>query len=200
MRIARLAIPLVGTLVLLSWASGAEAQSRSAQRRSSADEFAGVRCSRDVRSAMIGRALARGRAVQIEAAHRDIGLRNLGGSEVNDTLFLGGWEICGNEYQVLMTPSRITDVARFPAHSRRNPAVFGTCTRDGKRIRDGVLAVLDNASAPDSAELHYSSDDTTSLAAIAAWRVDERHGRFVKLASAGLRCPRGQINTADGGP
>lgn len=177
----------------------AGAQSSRGTGTTRADEFSAVRCGHDVPAALIGKAVRKGRVVAIEAAHRDIGLQNTGGSEVNDSLFLGGWVMCGAEYQLLESPRRVRDAIRFPPHSRRQPAFFGTCTVNGKKLPDAVLAVLDNPEPRGPAEPPYAPEDPTPLAAIAAWRVDEARARLVKIPTQGLRCPRGQIFTVDGG-
>src|SRR5262245_62085269 len=63
------------------------------------DQFSAVRCNADVKLALIGRSRSHGRVLPIEEAHRDIQLSDVGGSIVNDSLFLAGWAMCGREFQ-----------------------------------------------------------------------------------------------------
>jgi len=183
-----LAVQMLAVCVQPIWSAGS----------TRADEFSAVKCGEDVVSVLSGKPVSNGRIVAIEAAHNDIGLRHLGASEVNDSLSLVGWKICGSEYQ-LLEDKRIHDAIRFPSHSRRQPAFFGTCTLNGKELSDAVTAVLDNPKPRSPTEPPYSPQDTTLLAVIAAWRVDKVHLRLVKLPTEGLQCPRGGIFTTDGG-
>ena len=163
------------------------------------DEFSAIRCGEDVVTALVGRRALNGRVVEIEAAHRDIALKDLGASQVNNHLSLIAWSICGAEYQLLVSRGKVSDAIRFPSHSRRQPEFLGTCTLKGKALTDDVLAVLDNPNPRRPTEPPYRPDDATPLAAVHAWRIDEVRGRFVPLTVDGLRCPRGRIDSADGG-
>ena len=175
----------------------AQAQKTSPKRQP--DEFAAVRCDADIVHALVGRQPSDGRVRAVEAAHRDIQLKNIGGSEASDSLFLGGWAICGRDFQLLESPRRIDDVIEFPSHSRRYPAFFGTCHLEGKELKDGVIAILDNPSPRAVGTPPYQPTDTTSLSPRVAWRIDEVHRKFVELPVERLRCPRGRIFTIDGG-
>jgi hypothetical protein len=193
----RFAVAAVASLVIPVPAAGTQTDRGASATR--VDEFSAVRCGQDVVKALVGRAVRNGRVVEIEAAHRDIGLKDVGGSELNDTLFQIGWAMCGDEYQLLETRGMVSDAIRFPRHSRRQPAFLGTCNINGKAL-DGVLAVLDNPNPRRPTEPPYESGDTTTLGAITAWRIDEVRARFVPLSVDGLRCPRGGgIFTVDGG-
>lgn len=163
------------------------------------DPFSMVHCGSDIAKALIGRPFPNGSSKAAESAHTAIGLRDVGGSIVNDSLFLGGWSMCGHEYQLLISGDKITAVLAFPTHSRRQPAIIGTCTVRGKALGDGVLAVLDNPAPRSVGQPPYSPEDTTSLSAIAAWRIDEKNRQFRELSATSVQCPRGQIFTIDGG-
>jgi hypothetical protein len=162
------------------------------------DAFSNVRCGADVPKALIGGRMPNGASSAIEAAHPTIKLKDLGGSEITDDLFLGGWQMCGAEYQLLVRRDRIEDAVQLTAHSRRQPAFLGACSASGKRT-DNVLAVLDNPSPRANGQPPYAPDDTTSLAALSARRVDSATRRLVAMPTTGLRCPRGGIFTVDGG-
>lgn len=165
------------------------------------DEFGGVRCGHKIRPALVGRTSGDEPVAQIEARHRDLDLKNLGGDEISDSLDAAAWRICGTEYQILYDSRHVVrDVLSFPAHSRVSPAFSGICQKSGQRLQQAVLAILDNGSADIRGTSHYSTRDDTLLSVKAAWRMDEQTKRFVPLATNGLRCPRSGIITADGGP
>jgi len=176
----------------------AHAQQASTAAKGREDAFSTVHCGADVVKSLIGGRLPDGRAAAIEAAHADIKLKDVGGSEITDDLFLAGWQLCGHEYQLLVSRDRVSDVILFPPHSGRQPAFLGSCTLQAKQLKD-VLAVLDNPSPRVNGRPPYPPDDTTLLAVISAWRIDVAGRRFVPVATAGLRCPRGGIFTSDGG-
>ena len=63
-----------------------------------ADGFDSVRCGADIRNALLGRTMPNERIIAIEERHKDLGLKDLGGTEISDRLFLISWRICGEEY------------------------------------------------------------------------------------------------------
>ena len=189
-------------IVLVSTVAMAASTSLPAQHAPSAaaraDAFSNVHCSADVPKSLIGKTLPNKPSAVLEAAHKDIRLKDLGGSDLDDNLFLGSWQMCDHEYQLLVRHDRIEDALEFPAHSRRQPAFLGACILQGSRV-DHVVAVLDNPAPRTANQPRYAPDDTTSLASIAAWRVDAGTRRLTKMVTSGLRCPRGGIVTVDGG-
>ena len=165
------------------------------------DMFDAVRCGQDVATALAGRKSGDEPVAQIEARHRVLGLKNLGGDEISDSLSAASWQICGSEYQVLYNSKQVVRaVLPFPAHTRASPEFSGVCQRNGQKLPGTVVAVLDNRSADVHGASHYSTNDETLLPAKAAWRVDEKAMKFVPLPTNDLRCPRSGIITADGGP
>ena len=151
------------------------------------DGFEAVRCGSDVRKALVGRKTSDERVVVLEERHKDLGLRDLGGSEISDRLFLGSWRICGDEYAVLEEKNVVRDVLRVPPHSKESPEFTGACRMSGKDIPGTVIAVLKNEKGADR------------LSATAARKIDEKGKKFVPLSPEGLRCPRDGVITADGG-
>jgi hypothetical protein len=139
------------------------------------------------------------RVVAIENSHKEIGLKDLGGTEISDRLFLISWRICGTEFELLEdTKSKIIrDVLSFPAHSRKSPEAIGGCQVDGREIPDAVIAVLDNSVGYDARD---GSHAKTLLNAISGWKIDETRQRFQRLDTTRLACPLGTIVTLDGGP
>src|SRR5262249_29382708 len=65
---------------------------------SAADLFAKVQCGTDIPKALIGGSMSNERSALIEARHKALGLKDLGGSELTDDMFLSSWLVCGNEY------------------------------------------------------------------------------------------------------
>ena len=166
------------------------------------DGFEAVRCGGDVRSALLGKWMSNEPVVQTEKRHAALGLKDLGGDEITDSLNSVTWRICGKEYAVITDAQDIVlDVLAFPPHSRAEPAFSGgVCQQDGKELSGEIMGVLDNSAAKDAATAHYSPQDKTLLPVKAAWRVDEKTGKFIPLSSTGLKCSRSGIDTADGGP
>lgn len=152
-----------------------------------ADGFGAVRCGSDVSKALIGKTMSNERVVVLEARHKTIGLKNLGGSEVSERLFLASWQICGKEYALLEEKDVVRGVLEFPPHSKDAPEFTGSCQRNGKQTPGTIIAVLENRKGAET------------LPAKAAWNIDETGKKFVKLPTDGLACPRDGVITADGG-
>src|ERR1700674_2418165 len=110
------------------------------------DEFAGLKCGADIPKSLLGKHDSDERVVVLEQRHKDLGLKNLGGTEISDHLFLASWQICGSEYELLVNRKidRISDVLPFPRHSANSPMFIGACKADGKEIPGTVVAVLNN--------------------------------------------------------
>jgi hypothetical protein len=191
----RIAAIALASVVAFPVSASAQPQAAAKTR---ADAFSKVRCGADVAKALVGGSMPNKPSAALAAAHADIKLADVGGSEITDDLFLGGWQMCGHEYQLLLHRDRIDDALQFPPHSRRQPAFLGACSVGGKRV-DHILAVLDNPAPRAKGQPAYTPDDTTSLAAVAAWRIDPGSRRMVGMKPGGLRCPRGGIFTVDGG-
>lgn len=151
------------------------------------DGFGAVHCGSDIPRALIGRTLSNERVVAIEARHKDLGLKDLGGEELSGRLFLASWQICGDEYALLEERDVVRDVLKFPPHSKESPEFTGACKVNGKDVPGTILAVL------------KQERGTDALAATAAWKIDEEGKRFVKLGIEGLRCLRDGVITVDGG-
>jgi hypothetical protein len=163
------------------------------------DEFSGLKCRSDIPKALIGKRFVNQRVVVIEEAHKDLGLEDLGGTEISDRLFLISWRICGMEYQLLedVKSNIIRDVLPFPSHSKTSPEAIGLCQTDGRRIPETIIAVLDNSAG------HVARNGLnakTLLNATSAWEIDETHQRFQSLTSTQVACPLDAIVTLDGGP
>ena len=62
-----------------------------------ADGFDSIRCGSDVRKALLGRKMSNEKIVAIEERHKDLGLKDLGASEISDRLSVISWRICGED-------------------------------------------------------------------------------------------------------
>jgi hypothetical protein len=152
-----------------------------------ADGFDSVRCGSDVRKALLGRTMTNEKVVVLEERHKDLGLKDLGGTEISDRLFLISWRICGEEYALLEDQGTVRDVLKFPKHSKDSPQFIGSCQLNGHDVPGTAIGVLKN------------ENDVESLPAVIAWKIDEKQTKFVELQTEGLRCSRDGIITADGG-
>ena len=150
-----------------------------------ADGFDSVRCGSDVRKALIGRKMPNEKIVVLEERHKDLGLKDLGGSEISDQLSIISWRICGEEYVLLEDKDVVRDVLKFPKHSKESPAFIGSCQLNGQDLPGTAIGVLKN-------------EDGKILPAVSAWKIDEKQMKFVELKPEGLRCSRDGIITADG--
>ncbi|HZS48107.1 MAG TPA: hypothetical protein VFC63_23760 [Blastocatellia bacterium] len=152
------------------------------------DQFTGIQCGSDITKTLIGRKIGNGSSEAIEKKHTDLGLKDLGGDEIADKLFSSSWRICGDEYMLLLDGrSIIRDTIKVPAHSKKSPESIGKCQANGTKIPGTVVAILNNEEGKDS------------LSATAAWKIDTKTAKFVKLSTDGLMCSRDGIITEDGG-
>src|SRR5437867_10667186 len=152
-----------------------------------ADGFDSVRCGSDVRKALLGRKMPNEKIVVLEERHKDLGLKDLGASEISDRLSVISWRICGEEYVLLEDQDVVRDVLKFPKHSKESPAFIGSCQLNGRDIPGTAIGVLKNENG---AEI---------LPAVSAWKIDDKQRKFVELKTEELRCWRDGIITADGG-
>ena len=152
-----------------------------------ADGFDSVRCGSDLGKALLGRTLPNEKVNVLEERHKDLGLKDLGGTEISDRLFLISWRICGQEYVLLEEQNVVRDVLKFPNHSKASPQFIGSCHLDGRDLSGTAIGVLGN------------QDGVRVLPAIVAWKIDDKQMKFVKIQTEGLRCARDGIITADGG-
>jgi len=128
------------------------------------------------------------RIVVLLERHKDLGLKDLGGTEISDRIFLISWQICGEEYVLLEDQKNVVrDVLKFPKHSKDSPEFIGSCQLNGHDLPGTAIGVL-----KDEAGVEL-------LPATTAWKIDDKQVKFVKLQTEGLRCSRDGINSSDGG-
>ena len=89
-----------------------------------ADGFDSVRCGSDVRKALLGRTMSNEKIVVLEERNKDLGLKDLGASEISDRLSVISWRICGEEYVLLEHKNAVRDVLKFPKHSKDSPHLW----------------------------------------------------------------------------
>ena len=152
-----------------------------------ADGFDSVRCGSDVRKALVGRKMPNEKIVAIEERHKELGLKDLGASEISDRLSVISWRICGEEYVLLEERDVVSDVLKFPKHSKESPAFIGSCQLNGHDVPGTAIGVLKN------------ENGVQILPAVSAWKIDDKQMKFVELKTEGVRCSRDGIITADGG-
>jgi hypothetical protein len=153
-----------------------------------ADEFQKVRCDSDIPKALIGQHTSNEPVVVVEKKYRALGLKDLGADEISDRLSSVNWQICGADFLLLVDRRLVRDALPFPPHSKRSPAFLGICQVKGRDLSDIIFAILDSAPA------------TESLPVQVAWKIDQRHAKFVKASIEGLVCPRDGIYSADRSP
>jgi hypothetical protein len=155
-----------------------------------ADGFSGIRCGGDdMAKALIGKKMSNERVVVLEKRHEDLGLKDLGASEISDRLSCISWLICGAEFMLLQDQSTVRDILKVPGHSKKSPLFIGACEMNGKETKMIVVAILE-------AE---TESGAPTLPAKVAWKIDEKNGKFVSLSAERVRCPRSGIITLDGG-
>ena len=152
-----------------------------------ADGFDSVRCGSDIRKALVGRKMSNEPIAVLEERHKDLGLKDLGASEISDRLSAISWRICGEEFVLLEDKDVVRDVLKFPKHSKESPQFIGSCQSNGQKVPGPAIGVLKN------------ENGVEILSAAAAWKIDEKQMKFVELQTEGLRCSRDGIITADGG-
>lgn len=153
-----------------------------------ADEFRNVKCGADIPKAMIGQRSSNERVVVTEGRYRALGLKHLGSDETSDQLWSMNWMICGSEYIALVDRKNLVrDAIPFPPHSKKTPAFSAYCERDGRKLPDIFVGVLNAEVAGDQ------------LPALHLWKIDLKGAKFVKASTDGVRCPRNAIYTIDGG-
>ena len=161
-----------------------------------ADEFSGVHCGMDVRAAMIGKKISDEPVVQSEKRHADLGLKDMGGDELNDGLSSVAWKICGKEYfTVVASGGTIRDVLELPQHTHAAPHFTSLgCKINGKADPDLVVGVYDNT------KVFKPESDSDLLPATSAWKVDQKTGKISPLSVTGMKCPRIDIVSSDSDP
>ena len=153
------------------------------------DGFSGIQCDSDIAKALTGKRMSNEKIADLEKSHADLGLKDLGASEISDRLSCISWLICGSEFMLLQDGSIARDVLKVPPHSKTSPLFIGACEMNGKESKDILVAILDNEKEPAA----------SALTAKVAWKIEQKEMKFVTVPIEGLRCPRSGVITLDGG-
>lgn len=147
------------------------------------DGFEKVRCGSDIAKALIGQRGSNEPVIATEGRHKDLNLKDLGASDY-DSFSSIAWLICGKEFMVLEDNRTdvVRDVLQIPLHSKSNPEFQGVCKVEGKPMPETVVAILREQAGQNE------------LPADAAWRIDEKAVKFVKVPTDGMLCPRDGIS------
>jgi hypothetical protein len=156
-----------------------------------AELFDTIRCGMDIPNAMIGQRQPNTSIGHLEQRYKSIDLEVIGGFGLTDMLSLTYWRICGTEYVVLTTDKQITDAVAFPPRAKNAPDLVGSCLRGGQKIPETVVALLNNPNG--LKRTNTAQDERTFLPAQAAWKIDEKRRKFVKLEVGGLTCPLSDV-------
>src|SRR2546430_17494674 len=108
------------------------------------DGFTGIQCGSDIPKALTGKRMSNERIVDLEKRHADLGLKDLGASEVSERLSCISWLICGSEFMLLQDESIAREVLKVPLHSKTSPLFIAACETKGKDRKDIVVPSLDN--------------------------------------------------------
>ena len=148
-----------------------------------ADEFSDIKCGQDVPKAVIGKTSASGPVKKIEEAHKDIGLKDLGGDGVaEDPYYLIWWEICGKKYVFITSHADkknvISDVLEIPPSlSELKESLPGsTCFIKGKKVDGYYLAFLEKESKGDK------------LPAKKVWMINQKTFKFKSVSAKNYVC------------
>ena len=118
---------------------------------------------------------------------KDLVLKDLGGDEITDDLFLSTWSICGSDYMLTLTRGVVSDVLKMPAHAGTEKEFDGDCTKDKTPVPGVIVGILVDQPGSDA------------LPAKTAWKLDEKTGEFTSISPDGLTCARHDILFPDGG-
>ncbi len=146
------------------------------------DGFEKVRCDSDIAKALVGQRGSNERVMAIEARHKDLKLKDLGASDYGSFSSIT-WLICGSEFMMLQEnrTNIVRDVLQIPPHSKSNPKFEAPCKLNGKLMPETTFAILRDQGNGDE------------LPAEAAWIVDEKAVKFIKVPTDGMLCPRDGI-------
>jgi hypothetical protein len=159
------------------------------------DQFDGIKCGTEIEKALIGKRVTNDAMAKVEARHKDLQLKSVGGDEWDDYYFLENWQVCGTEYDLIVKNSShiVIDALKVPAHSRQNPMIVGECKRGAASV-SVLIAIVAN---PGGVDPRKSKE--AMLKATNAWTVDAKTHKFVTVPVENLSCAVGQAVTADGG-
>ena len=137
--------------------------------------FDGLACSADIEKALVGRTMSDEPVAKLEARYKSLALKDLGGYEVTDDLFLGFWQVCGDEFAILQAGAQVKAALRMGKHGAGHDAVICHPT---DKTKTGVYVAIPSANR-----------GKTGIVSDRAWRVDEKSAAFVPATGGPLECP-----------
>ncbi|HXE23162.1 MAG TPA: hypothetical protein VN617_12625 [Rhodoferax sp.] len=141
--------------------------------------FAGLQCGANIPKLLIGRTMPNERVVVTERRYRNLGLKDLGATELDAGSNAIWWSICGAELVELEdSHSVVRDVLSFDSVPSKALLFEGGCTVNHQLLRNEVIAVLTDQAGH------------AMLAATKAWTIDAAKGRFMPQGTTALLCPR----------
>ena len=145
------------------------------------DGFGSVTCGGDIPKELVGKKLSNEPDSAVENRHKNLALKDLGGDEITDDLFLSTWTICGSDYMVTLKRGVVSDVLMMPAHAGAEKEFDGDCKKGNAPVSGVIVGILVDRSGLDA------------LSAKTAWRLDEKTGKFTSIPADGLTCARHDI-------
>ena len=150
------------------------------------DGFGSVTCGGDIPKAMVGKKLSNESDSAVENRQKNLTLKDLGGDEITDDLFLSTWTICGSDYMLTLKRGVVSDVLKMPAHAGAEKEFDGDCTKGKTPVPGVIVGILVDRSGSDA------------LSAKTVWKLDEKTGKFTSMPADGLTCARHDILFPDG--
>ena len=135
--------------------------------------FDGLTCTADIEKALVGRTMSEEPVAKLEARYKSLAAKDLGGYEVSDTLFLGFWQLCGDEFAILQAGAQVKAALKTGKHV------------DG---HESMICHPKDASKPGVYITPPGATRTKSgVVAERAWRIDEQGATFTPATDA-LEC------------
>jgi hypothetical protein len=150
------------------------------------DGFGSVTCGGDIPKALVGKKLSNEPDSAVENRHKNLALKDLGGDEITDDLFLSTWTICGSDYMLTLKRGVVSDVLKMPAYAGAEKEFDGDCTKAKTPVPGVIVGILVDQPGSDA------------LPAKTAWKLDEKTGKFTFIPADGLTCARHDILFPDG--
>ena len=150
------------------------------------DGFGSVTCAGDIPKALVGKKLSNESDGVVESRHKNLALKDLGGDEITDDIFLSTWTICGNDYMLTLKHGVVSDVLKMPAHAGAEKEFDGDCRKGNAPVSGVIVGILVDRPGSDA------------LSAKTAWKLDDKTGKFTSIPADGLTCARHDILFPDG--
>lgn len=150
------------------------------------DGFGSVTCGGDVAKALVGKKLSNEVDSVVENRHKNLALKDLGGDEISDDIFLSTWTICGSDHMLTLKHGVVSDVLKLPAHAGAEKVFDGDCMKGKTAVSGIIVGILVDRPGSDA------------LSAKTAWKLDDKTGKFTSIPADGLTCARHDILFPDG--